>query len=104
MLRYYEEQGLLSPSRRTSGYRDYDIAEQQKVERIKALGAAGMTLPVIQKFLPCEIENRGEFEPCDELKDILLQQMLFVGEQIGRLEESRTLLSSLLEKIDTAPK
>ncbi|WP_337918609.1 hypothetical protein [Pseudaminobacter soli (ex Zhang et al. 2022)] len=60
-----------------------------------------MTLPMIHKFLPCALDARGEFEPCDELTEILKQQFELVGEKIRRLEESRALLSALRVKVDT---
>lgn len=101
MLRYYEAEGLLAPARTTSGYRDYGSTEKDTVERIKMLGASGMTLPMIQKFLPCALDTGSEFEPCDELSEILRQQIDRVGEKIQRLEECRALLSTLLAKVDT---
>lgn len=60
-----------------------------------------MTLPVIQNFLPCALDERGEFEPCDELTDILDQQIELVAEKIQRLRESRALLFELRTKVDT---
>ena len=47
MLRYYEAESLLKPERTESGYRDYDMAEVRTVERIKLLGAGGMTMVVV---------------------------------------------------------
>lgn len=101
MLRYYEAEGLLTPARTSNGYRDYGSADRDTVERIKMLGASGMTLPVLQKFLPCALDARGEFEPCDELTRILDQQIELVAEKIQRLRESRALLSELRTKVDT---
>ncbi|MFL1405093.1 MerR family transcriptional regulator [Marinobacter sp. M1N3S26] len=101
MLRYYEAEGLLTPARTSSGYRDYGSADRDTVERIKMLGASGMTLPVIQQFLPCALDTRGEFEPCDELTDILDQQMELVADRIQHLRESHALLCELRAKVDT---
>jgi DNA-binding transcriptional MerR regulator len=101
MLRYYEAEGLLTPARTSSGYRDYGPSEKDTVERIKMLGASGMTLPVIRRFLPCALEARGEFEPCDELMEILDRQIERAGEKIRRLEDSQALLSELRAKVDT---
>lgn len=101
MLRYYEEQGLLAPARTASGYRDYGKVELNTIKRIKTLGACGMTLPVIQQFLPCAIDGRGAFEPCDELRSILQHHVEDVDRRMDALAESRTLLSALLDEIDT---
>lgn len=100
MLRYYEEEGLLTPARTSSGYRDYGCDEINVVESIKMLGASGMTLPIIRQFLPCAIDKRGEFEPCEELKDILLGQIADVDRKTHELGKARNLLSKLLKVID----
>lgn len=100
MLRYYEAEGLLAPARTSGGYRDYGPADRDTIELIKMLGASGMTLPVIQKFLPCALDTRGEFEHCDELTDILKKQMALVADKILRLQESHALLCELHAKVD----
>ncbi|WP_313015349.1 MerR family transcriptional regulator [Brevundimonas sp.] len=96
MLRYYESEGLLAPSRTSSGYRDYDAGTVEIIKRIKSLGMAGMTLPTIRQFLPCSLNGRGEFEPCDELKATLRQQIAAVEEKVAKLTDSRTVLADLL--------
>lgn len=101
MLRYYEEQGLLTPGRTAAGYRDYGTEELATITRIRKLGACGMTLPVIQQFLPCSLDGRDEFEPCDELRAILQKHLDGVDQQMAALSESRTLLSDLMSEIDT---
>ena len=99
MLRYYGEEGLLTPGRTDAGYRDYDPADEETIHQIKMLGAAGMTLPVIRDFLPCALESRGEFEPCDELKTRLQLQIAEVDERMAKLAQSRTTLSAMLAKL-----
>ena len=59
MLRYYEGEGLLAPLRTNSGYRDYGLAEEETVRRIKMLGGAGMTLETIKRLLPCASTSRS---------------------------------------------
>lgn len=102
MLRYYEDEGLLKPQRTASGYRDYSPAEVLIVERIKLLGSAGMTLPTILKFLPCAREDSFAFEPCDELRTILYEQIHLIDQKMGNLTKSRSVLKSFLEEINTA--
>lgn len=99
MLRYYEAQGLLTPERTVSGYRDYGATEVETVRHIKALGAAGMTLPVISAFLPCALSARGEFEPCHELRAAVRQQIAKVDERLACLSHSRQLLEDILNKL-----
>ncbi|HWM02807.1 MAG TPA: MerR family transcriptional regulator [Actinophytocola sp.] len=53
LLRYYEEQGLLSPSRSTNGYRVYDPALVGRVTQIRGLLDAGVPTRIIREILPC---------------------------------------------------
>lgn len=100
MLRYYEGEGLLKPARTNAGYRDYGSDDEETVPQVKALGAAGMTLPVIRDFLPCIMRDRGEFEPCYELRAKVRQQIESVDERITNLSKSRMLLETILEKMN----
>ena len=99
-LRYYEAAGLLAPARTESGYREYGPSDVDTVDRIRMLSNAGMTLPVIREFLPCSLEERQAFEPCDELKAKLSRQIAAIDAQSRRLAQSRELLTSLLETFE----
>ncbi|MBH3338751.1 MerR family transcriptional regulator [Pseudomonas mendocina] len=100
MLRYYETDGLLKPKRTASGYRDYDLAELRTVERIRLLGAAGMTLATILKFLPCVRGEGLAFEPCDELRDVLHEQIRVADQKAAELAQSRKILESFLQEVE----
>lgn len=100
MLRYYETEGLLAPTRRDSGYRDYGPADADVVERIKLLNAAGLTLPVIRELMPCLREDRSAFEPCDELQGVLRQEMDTMTAKIERLVRSRDMLLAFYENLE----
>jgi DNA-binding transcriptional MerR regulator len=100
MLRYYEAEGLLSPARTASGYRDYGHAEEQTVLRIKLLGAGGMTLGTIQQFLPCIRGDKPTLEPCDELRRTLHQQIDLTDQRMEELARSRAVLATFLSDIE----
>ena len=53
LLRYYEEQGLISSDRCSNGYRDYDEACVDRVLQIRGLLDAGLPTRVIKQILPC---------------------------------------------------
>ncbi len=53
LLRYYEEQGLITPARAANGYRDYDERTIDRVDQIRGLLDAGMPTRVIKQILPC---------------------------------------------------
>lgn len=100
MLRYYEAEGLLSPARRDSGYRDYGSPDVDIVERIKLLNAAGLTLPIIRNLMPCLRNDRSAFEPCDELQFVLRAQIGAVDAKIGKLMGSRDMLTRFYENLE----
>lgn len=100
MLRYYEGEGLLAPQRTESGYRDYGLAEEETVRRIKMLGAAGMTLETIQQLLPCVRNNDPAFTPCNELRRILSEQVGLIDKRIATLSQSRTILAGFLASVN----
>jgi DNA-binding transcriptional MerR regulator len=53
MLRYYQEQGLLHPTRDPSGYRRYPETAVALVTQIRGLLETGMTSEIIAAILPC---------------------------------------------------
>ncbi|WP_131737732.1 MerR family transcriptional regulator [Actinomadura roseirufa] len=56
-LRYYEEQGLLHPPRRPSGYREYREEDAVTVRGIRLLLAAGLSTATIGELLPCMTDD-----------------------------------------------
>jgi DNA-binding transcriptional MerR regulator len=52
-LRYYEEQGLLDPTRSESGQRLYGNAAVNRVRLIQQLYGAGLSSKTIAELLPC---------------------------------------------------
>ncbi len=50
-LLYYEEHGLLAPSRSATGYRRYGDADVARAEQIRAWRATGMDIPTIAALL-----------------------------------------------------
>lgn len=52
MLRYYEDQGLLSPARDANGYRSYADADAGKVRQIRGLLDSGLPTGIIRRILP----------------------------------------------------
>ncbi|TDD06638.1 MerR family transcriptional regulator [Nonomuraea diastatica] len=96
-LRYYEEQGLLRPERRPSGYRVYNDAHVSAVRRIRVLLAAGLSTAQIVDVLPCMVDDNGLLTPsCPELGDELVKHRDRIGEAIGELEATRANLDTII--------
>jgi DNA-binding transcriptional MerR regulator len=53
LLRYYEEQGLLAPSRADNGYREYGESHVDVVRQVAGLLDAGLPTRIIEQLLPC---------------------------------------------------
>ncbi|MET7641035.1 MerR family transcriptional regulator [Streptomyces sp. NPDC005438] len=52
-LRYYEEQGLLTPTRTSGGQRRYGQADLERVTFVQRLLAAGLSSRTIAELMPC---------------------------------------------------
>ncbi|MER6580503.1 MerR family transcriptional regulator [Nonomuraea sp. NPDC001023] len=96
-LRYYEAQGLLEPSRRASGYREYDDGAVLTVAQIRKLLDAGLSTDEIAYLLPCVTGPDPDLVPCPELLDTLRARLRGLDEQIDTLTRSRHALRGYLE-------
>jgi DNA-binding transcriptional MerR regulator len=52
-LRYYEQQGLITPRRLDNGYREYDDYLVDRVLQIRGLIDSGIPTRIIKQMLPC---------------------------------------------------
>lgn len=96
MIRYYEEQGLISPARSGGNYRNYSKDDVCRLGRIRILQDAGLTLKVIHSLLPCMTGEPIRFEPCSLVRATLLDEKSKLEARIRILSESRSLLDSYL--------
>ncbi|MFI2029685.1 MerR family transcriptional regulator [Streptomyces buecherae] len=98
LLRYYGQQGLLTPRRLGNGYRVYAEDDVRLVRYIRSLLAAGLTTAVIGRLLPSVCERDGVLRPCTpELADELRRERDRIDEQVAELLASRRLLEEVIE-------
>ncbi|MFS8098480.1 MerR family transcriptional regulator [Lentzea alba] len=98
LLRYYEEQNLLTPHRLTSGYRVYEPADELRVAHIRSLLAAGLSTETIAEVLPC-MGVDGErliASICPELVDELLVERARIADSIRSLQEAQSALDAII--------
>jgi DNA-binding transcriptional MerR regulator len=98
LLRYYEEQGLLRPSRLANGYREYDESDVVTVSHIRDLLAAGLPTAVIAQVLPCVHRDDGQLipSPCPGMVSHLGRERARLADAINELQTARQALDNLL--------
>ncbi|HEY3504965.1 MAG TPA: MerR family transcriptional regulator [Actinocatenispora sp.] len=98
LLRYYEEQGLLRPSRSANGYREYAEPDVAAVRHIRALLAAGLPTSVIAGLLHCVHDDGARLVPstCPGMVAHLRRERGRITEAITRLQSSQQALDTLL--------
>ncbi|GAA2336492.1 GNAT family N-acetyltransferase [Dactylosporangium salmoneum] len=103
LLRYYEEQGLLTPARRDNGYRDYGEHLVDRVQQIRGLLEAGLPTRLIKNVLPC-LDNPCSITISDagpEVVDLLRQERDRMDARIACLSRNRDAIDAYLSKVRT---
>jgi DNA-binding transcriptional MerR regulator len=96
-LRYYEEQGLLHPLRRASGYREFDASDVDTVRRIRVLLAAGLSTDLIREVLPCMADEGTILAPtCEEMAQDLKRERERMSRSIEELKAAHAMLDSII--------
>lgn len=112
-LRYYEQQGLLAPSRDTNGYRLYDPASIVRAENIKHLFEVGLTSSDILHYIENDCLDRPLVESphCAGELDTAQKRLSELDERITRLQSLRerlaahhTAVSQTIEQDDPPPR
>jgi DNA-binding transcriptional MerR regulator len=104
MLRYYEEQGLITPQRLANGYRDYDGYLVDRVTKIRGLVDSGVPTRIISDILPCLNQSQEIIvrDPDPELRGMLIDQRDAMIERIASLEQNRDALTRYIAAMDQA--
>ncbi|WP_413768819.1 MerR family transcriptional regulator [Rhodococcus pyridinivorans] len=104
MLRYYEEQGLITPQRLANGYRDYDSYLVDRVTKIKGLLDSGVPTRIIGDILPCLNQSQEIIvrDPDPQLRKMLVDQRDAMVERIAYLEQNRDALTRYIAAMDRA--
>lgn len=98
LLRYYEQQGLLTPARLPNGYRVYCEQDVETVRRVRTLLNAGLTTETIARVLPCIRTENEELVPvCPDLVSQLRQERERITRAIDDLRSSRGILDRVID-------
>ncbi|PCE26738.1 MerR family transcriptional regulator [Paraburkholderia acidicola] len=109
-LKYYEERGLVTPTRSEGRYRLYDADDLERFARILRLRSLGFSLEGITEMLkrPFERHENGRARLSDEslreVRDALAQQIDALDARIGavrrELKEAQTLKAELSRDLE----
>jgi DNA-binding transcriptional MerR regulator len=109
-LKYYEERGLVSPTRSEGRYRLYDEDDLERFARILRLRSLGFSLQGITEMLkrPLEPDESGSkrfsTESLQEIRDALTQQINALDARIEamrrELKEAQTVKGELGHDLD----
>jgi DNA-binding transcriptional MerR regulator len=94
-LRYYEEKGLIAPSRKDSGYREYHPLAVEQVNTIQFYLSLGLTTEQISSFLYCVMMNKEAF--CREVLPVYRKKLNEIDGQLRLLNQIK---SNLVERIE----
>ncbi len=97
LLRYYEEQGLLKPRRRSSGYREYDEEDVRTVRSIRTLLGAGLGTRTIAELLPCMVhDGQGLAPACSGMMSDLRRERERIDSALADLMAARAALDTII--------
>lgn len=100
-LRYYERQGLLPKSRRTSGgFREYEEATVDRVRFIKQAQVHGLTLREIRDLV--SHQSDGGRTRCRHVRDLLARKLSEMEARRNELETFCETLRDYLRMCDHA--
>ena len=98
-LRYYEEQGLLTPGRTAAGHRRFDVETVYRVLLIQRLFAAGLTSADIRPILPALL-GAQEHDPSPLVALRTHRERL--AHEIVRLRDTAEILDEVIEEHERA--
>lgn len=102
MLRYYEQQGLISPGRSANGYRDYEDYLVDRVKKIRGLVDAGIPTRVIGGILPClgQPDDIVVANADPELRAILVRERDRMDTAVQTLSQNRAAIDKYITAMD----
>ncbi|NYH79258.1 DNA-binding transcriptional MerR regulator [Actinopolyspora biskrensis] len=101
-IRYYEQQGLLSATRTSNGWREYDEKAVNRVSNVRELIRAGLTVEDIQHVVACLDKKTEDFMSCDDPGDALSMyeaRLADVDEKAAELQRQRSELSAKIARL-----
>lgn len=96
-VRYYEDLGLLEPSRLPNGYRDYSGEDVQIVSEVRALAAVGIAPSKAGPFIDCLRHGHEHSDECPESLAAYRDSIAVLDDTIAALTQRRQDLAARLD-------
>lgn len=85
-LRFYEKSGLIGPIERSkSGYRNYNENDLKRIEFIKCMRSAELSIEVLRKYM--QLYDKGD-KTKEERKNLLMEQKVLLDKKIKDMKEA----------------
>jgi DNA-binding transcriptional MerR regulator len=99
LIRYYEQQGLLTPDRADNGYRTYTDEHVERVGRIAGLVQAGIPTRLVKVLLDAEDAAARDEPTCPaQVAEQLAAELGPLEARIACLTRSRDTIRTYLER------
>ncbi|MFI9006348.1 MerR family transcriptional regulator [Actinosynnema sp. NPDC053489] len=103
MLRYYDQQGLLTPQRTDSRYRVYDESDVERVRSVRCLIASGLNVRLARLVLAHafdqDVQLPDDEAGCVPLLRLLNEELASVDARIDQLTRSKEHLTRLVADV-----
>lgn len=93
-LRHYENQGLITAQRSSTGQRRFSASAAEQVRHIRMLLNAGLPTRVIGELIDC-IRDPGRLDPC--AVPTLVEHLQDYDRRLSELESTRMTLQGLID-------
>lgn len=99
LIRYYEQQGLLTPARQPNGYRSYREEDVERVVRVAGLIQAGLPTRLVKVLMDAEDANARDEPTCSlEVARQLARELAAIEQRISCLSRSRDTIREYLRR------
>ncbi|GAA1727780.1 MerR family transcriptional regulator [Isoptericola hypogeus] len=103
LVRYYEQQGLLTTDRAANGYRTYSDDDVERVSRVASMVRAGIPTRLIKVLLDMEEAQAADFPTCPRtVAEMLASELEGIEERIACLTRSRDTIRDVLARTEHA--
>ncbi|UOE42922.1 MerR family transcriptional regulator [Agromyces larvae] len=103
LVRYYEQQQLLTPERQPNGYRAYDEADVERVRRIAGLVQSGLPTRLVKEVLVLEGVASESRPTCARgVAEMLATELAGIEERLACLTRSRDTIRDFLARTEHA--